>query len=70
MREFFQTVGSETLPGFSGIRIKVPNRKPPLVLKLNNFLRGLFHAEACVILHFYELMKLPLSKETGEMDQH
>lgn len=70
LREFFQTVGGETLPGFSGIWIKVPNRRPPFVFKLSNLLQGLFQAEECVILYFYELMELPLSKERGEIDQH
>ena len=32
---------------------------------LRNLLRGLFQAEGWVILHFYELMELPLSKEMG-----
>lgn len=66
----FPNSGGETLAGFSGIWIKVPNRRPPFVLKLSNLLQGLFQAEECVILYFYELMELPLSKERGEIDQH
>lgn len=34
--------------------------KAPLVLKRSNLPRGLFQAEECVILGFYELMELPL----------
>lgn len=42
-----------------------PSLKAPLVLKRSNLPRGLFQAEECVILGFYELMELPLGKERG-----
>lgn len=62
--------GAETLTAHRllGNWIQVPHRRP-FVLKLSNLPRGLFQAEECVILGFYELTELPLSKGRGEMDQ-